>query len=343
MIAYYKPFSRRSNRMPRLDDSFINSVVYIYPSEQAARDGEKVGGTGFLIGVPLTEKPVPAWIYAVTNLHIITNMPHPVIRYNTKDGKIGTYPTEQGEWVQHPDGDDVAIHHIKLSTTNLKYSYIGLPELITKDFIDEWKVGEGDDVYMVGRFIHREGKDKNIPTVRKGIISSMDTEPFWNQEIGHEQESFLIETHSISGYSGSPVIVIIEPYHVRPNTGQFLSDMWYAKLLGVDWGHLIFKESVRNEFDEPIPEKLHVTSNSAIACVVPAWKIKEILDLPEQVEMRKKMTRDFLKKKSESAVQTDKADEEKENKSGLTKEEFEDALRKIARPLKKDDQEKKGT
>ena len=105
---------------------------------------------------------------------------------------------------------------------------------------------------------------------------------------------------------------------------------------------MIFREKVRDVFDEPIKEKYHVTSNSAIACVVPAWKIQDILDLKEQVEMRKEVAKKHLKKKAESSASPDRVDEQKENKSDLTKEEFEDALRKIARPLKKDDQAKKG-
>lgn len=38
--------------MPAVAPSYLDSVVYLYPSVDAARDGDPVGGTGVLVAVP---------------------------------------------------------------------------------------------------------------------------------------------------------------------------------------------------------------------------------------------------------------------------------------------------
>lgn len=332
--------------MPRLDDSFINSVVYLYPSEEDAKQGGKAGGSGFLFGMPMESNPVWKMIYVVTNLHVVANMPKAAIRINTQNGKTDILNTKRDQWINHPDGDDIVMLPIKVDKQFHKYSVINHENLITKEFIEKWNVGGGDDVYLVGRFINRDGKEKNLPSVRKGIIASIDTEPIRNGELQIDQESFLVESHSVSGYSGSPVIVIIEPLHLRPNKSTELTDNleWHARLLGVDWGHLVMKESVRDgSTSKPISENYYVNSNSAMMCVVPAWKIQDILDLEDQVEMRKKQDELIKKMIAESPTVADNAKEEEKVDDELTKEEFDAVLKKISRPLKKDDQGKKGT
>ena len=46
--------------------------------------------------------------------------------------------------------------------------YFALPDIIKR--LD---IGLGDDVQMVGGFVHHEGKKRNRPPVRSGIISLM--------------------------------------------------------------------------------------------------------------------------------------------------------------------------
>jgi hypothetical protein len=76
-------------------------------------------------------------------------------------------------------------------------------------------IGPGDDVFVVGRFINREGKQKNIPSVRFGNIAQMPGEPLFLDD-GKELECFLIEGRSISGFSGSPVFI-----HISPEAPEF--------------------------------------------------------------------------------------------------------------------------
>jgi len=74
-------------------------------------------------------------------------------------------------------------------------------------------------------------------------------------------------------------------------------------LLGIVWGHLILVdpdfEYVRDNQGEILPEKLKVRVNTGIMQVVPAWKIREILDLPELQEKRRLEEVELVKQKAE--------------------------------------------
>ena len=136
---------------------------------------------------------------------------------------------------------------------------------------------------MVGRFISHEGKQRNIPTIRFGNIAMMPLEPIKHPR-GHLQESFLVETRSLSGYSGSPVFVHILPFSKRPAVEGWSTEKgpW---LLGVDWGHISSYEKVlkknKDEYgnDVPLKEGWRVRTNSGMTGVVPVWKLIELLDL----------------------------------------------------------------
>ncbi len=292
--------------MPRIDDSFIDSVIFIYPSKQAAFDGEKVGGSGVLIGVPLEENSSYKLVYAVTNAHVALNPnnPSPVIRVNTKDNNFDIIETTQDQWHRHPLGDDLAIMPIRLKSQFHKFNYTKREGLITREFINEHNIGPGDGVFLIGRFIHHEGKKQNLPLVRRGIISLMDKEPIRNHFTGLAQDSIVVETRSIGGYSGSPVIVIVEPLSHRPHTSD-LSLNWHARLLGIDWGHIQIHEPVIDQSGNKHPDKWQVQTNSAMTCIVPAWKIEDLLELEEMVEIRKEQAKKITQLKKLESISSE--------------------------------------
>jgi hypothetical protein len=76
-------------------------------------------------------------------------------------------------------------------------------------------VGPGDEVFMVGRFVSREGKEKNTPAVRFGSLAMVPRESFGEEQVS-SGEHFLVNCRSIFGYSGSPVFVFIDPTLPRP-------------------------------------------------------------------------------------------------------------------------------
>ena len=147
--------------------------------------------------------------------------------------------------------------------------------------MSEHNIGPGDDVCMVGRFVNRDGVQKNSPSVRSGVISIMHQEKV-PHPLGHDQETISVEMRSIGGYSGSPVFVIIPPFSVRHDNGPQSNTSSFMALLGVDWGHVQTREPVRiNEKGDKHSGGLFVEYNAGMANVVPAWRLAALLDIPQ--------------------------------------------------------------
>ena len=97
------PF-RQKAAVPRINDSFLDCVLYLYPSYKDADEGTGIGGTGFITVVP-TEglKQNFYFPYVVTNKHVIENG-NTVIRMTTRDGKKHIIETDERDWSFHPNG-----------------------------------------------------------------------------------------------------------------------------------------------------------------------------------------------------------------------------------------------
>ena len=204
----------RRGSMPRIHNQFLECSVYLYPSKEAAEKGERAGGSGFLISI---KAAVEGWthIYAVTNSHVIREGNSPVIRLNTQSGETDVLEYEQDAWIHHPDGDDIAVCPLDFPAAQFVVRFIDRDKVfVTPNRIRFFDIDIGDGTFMVGRFSNHEGKQRNTPSVRFGNIAMMPDEPIKHPR-GHMQESFLIESRSIGGYSGSPVFVHIPNYETR--------------------------------------------------------------------------------------------------------------------------------
>ena len=207
--------------MPALHPGLINTAFYIYPSKDDAKNSAEFGGTGFLFGIQSDVAPNLWFTYAVTCWHVIRNHPNPVIRINTRDGKYDTIETKSDDWIRHPNGDDVAILRLSFGAKhNYLYGQFTLDHLVTDELIKTLSVSPGDEVVMIGRFRVHAGRKKNIPAFMFGYISMMPDEPIYNPETDLEQDSYLVEMRSISGFSGSPVILWIPPLSPRPTSAR---------------------------------------------------------------------------------------------------------------------------
>jgi hypothetical protein len=95
--------------MPRISDVVQDSVIYLYPSADAARNGEHAGGTGLLVGWVESGVETPLeHVYAVTCAHVIEDG-GPVIRLNTKDGDWDVIELDKADWYQEPNDVDLAV------------------------------------------------------------------------------------------------------------------------------------------------------------------------------------------------------------------------------------------
>ena len=362
MLIYYRPslsdfvsvywkecISGRGNRyriwspaMPRIDDLLLRSVFYIYMSKDDAVQSQLDSATGFFVGIPC-ETGVAT--YAITNRHIIEHeaMETPTLRVNSIGGGIDTIETAREKWRFHPLGSDLAICLIELGPT-IAFASLGLDFFPSFEFMKTKNIGVGDDVFMIGNFQTRGGRTTNLPMVRFGNIAQMPVEPMMNPHTGLEEESFIVEMRSASGFSGSPVIVFIPWLSNRMTRQEVVSTpTWhppepdYQMLLGIDWGHIRTKEKLYAADGKPLPDGESIWINSAMAGVVPSWKLTEMLFSEEEVEMRRKEDERKKKKREQSEISVDFDGEKKKDDKELTQEKSEDVLKKISRPLKKGD------
>lgn len=255
--------------MPRIDDQIIECAVYMYRDGRSATEGARTGGSGFLAGVRIENRD---FVYAVTNRHVVRDG-FAVIRLNTVVGTTAIVDASAQPWYMH-DTEDVAITRIQL-TDEHRIRVIPESVLITEEEIRHNNIGPGNHIFMVGRFINLEGRQQNTPALRFGTIAIMPIEPFRNP-LGHDTRGYVVEMHSISGYSGSPVFIHILPFEGRPMAGMLIygykGESFGPKLLGIDWGHIPGSGTVEN---------------SGMSAVVPVSALRTLLNRDDVAAARR--------------------------------------------------------
>jgi hypothetical protein len=176
-------------------------------------------------------------------------------------------------------------------------------------------------------------------------------EPIRQRHRARDQESFLVDMRSHPGFSGSPVIVYYEEpgwRNVPPPPPDIPDDpQAYAKwqvdrlaerdmsgmmgrqwLLGIDWGQLPVAEDVYDSAEQ----KLGQRPSSGMAAVVPAWKIRDVV---EAFEMTRQKDEEQLRANEEFAgeLHTETPDEDEFGR-------FEDLTRKLVNTPKTESDEK---
>lgn len=258
--------------MPRIQDAYLRSVVYLYSSADDARSGKDTGGTAFTVSVKAPHSEL-RWWYWVTASHCVGNQPTLHARMNLQGGGTALYEIGKEEWHAHPNGDDVAACRVPDGDFSGAVA-IGAAVFVNQEKISKFNIGPGDETFLVGRFFGHSGKNRNLPCARFGNIASMaDGAELVQFKDGRLAECFLVDVRSLNGFSGSPVFVHIPPFSTRKMDEYMdLTDSFTA-LLGVDTGHLNLP--LRSDgMGQPTPQ------NSGISTVVPAWKIHEVLELP---------------------------------------------------------------
>jgi hypothetical protein len=243
-----------SESCPVSNDTILDCSIFLYRSEEDALAGADYGASGFLVGVPI-EPVFNHWaLYAVTNSRVIEDG-YPVVRLNSKEGGLKTIPLDVNSWIHHPDGDDVAIASIALDRETHKFKYLDTDEkgsfFITETSMVDLRLGAGDETFMIDRFGGRDEKQSNRPVARFGHFASATPELINQGDDRRQflQESFLVETHSIPGFGGSPVFVSIpadridapsspEPKARYREHVRKLGLGSRERFLGIDWGNL---------------------------------------------------------------------------------------------------------
>jgi len=306
--------------MPRIPPNVLKCVFYLYHTRKDAKASHDPQGTGFLVGVPLSKYSDDVALYAVTAWHMAAdesdrdNPAAPVIRLNRKDGKCAVLPFKPSDWRYLPNLD-IAVAPIA-DYSALDVLCISTNTILSPRKVDRSDINVGDDVFMMGLFIDHEGGPKNVPAARFGNISMMpNLEAPLPQGKLAPVEAFVLDLHSRTGYSGSPVFVYrtfgsdlnvpIEK-HFRLeleggglDVGRSLRDPRYRnpeinirveheaifELLGLHYAQ--FPEEIEASDGTPI------TGLSGMTCAIPAWRILDVLSLPEFVEQRERMAKEL--------------------------------------------------
>lgn len=159
------------------------------------------------------------------------------------------------------------------------------------------EIGAADDVFMVGRFVDYDGIETNVPALRFGHISIADAQI--EQHSGYRGRSIVVDMHSRSGFSGSPVFVYrtIGSHFYDFQPGRFLTGGGhFLSLLGMHWGQFPEAWELRTgakrktkKHSSLITGGQYVEGLSGMTCVIPAEHIREVLNLPELAAMREQV------------------------------------------------------
>lgn len=292
--------------MPKLPPRILSSSFFLYPNSDDARAGKKFGGTGFFVGIPSQADPERmTCIYGVTNWHVACREGCSVVRVNRKDGDPAIFDYGPEDWVFIPGDDDIAVIELPLNINEHRFAYVSTDQFLTQAEVSQKKagrVGVGDDVFMIGRFIDHDGVQRNNPSARFGNISML---PDGNikRPNGSFLPSFCVDMHSRTGYSGSPVFV----YRTLGNNfavGDIDLGDRFLLLLGIHWGQFPEYWEIKDRKDVPntfrrealVTEGNYVEGLSGMTCVAPAWKLMELLEIDKLKKRRAIIEQKFLEK-----------------------------------------------
>ena len=292
------PFTRTmSLGMPRIPPKVLNGVVYLYKTRADAEASSEKGGTGFFVALP-SVVPGTGYVYIVTNWHVAVDKGFSVVRVDRVDGKPDIFEFDPSDWFYTSEYDiAVIVAPIEITGETHNIAFIDISSFLTKELKEREKVGPGDDAFMVGRFVDHQGSNQNVPAVRFGHIS-MDPAPVV-QPNGVAADTYCLDVHSRSGYSGSPVFVYRTPgYDLEERLGSGLEAKFLfsgtnlLRFLGIHWGQFpeiwevtdrgkVINESIGENHEHLITDGRFIKGVSGMTCVLPAWTIAEVLDMPE--------------------------------------------------------------
>lgn len=267
-----------------VDPYYLNSTVFLYPSEESAMRGEAAGGCGCLIGTPSRHAP-HFYPHVITNAHVVDHG-HRFVRLNKADGDVVVLKTKPEDWTLSID-DDLAVLPTYFPPRTLAVS------IFTDTFLDEsckvdgWPIYPGDEVLFYGRFVGYDGKERNRPVMRFGNVAMLPDSNATVRVNDRDQVAFLVECRS---FSGSPAFVRLADSRL-PAPGSSSPAGWIprgTKFLGIDCGHFPFWSSVYAEKTKSSSRHpgMFVETNSGIAVVIPSWRVLNALNHESVVSQR---------------------------------------------------------
>jgi len=279
--------------MPALAPHYDKVVFYLIGIHRDT-GGRVPIGTGVLV-CRQSDSRHALHIYGVSAHHAIKDSV--AIRLNNQLGHFVDIDIDAGEWTFMPNWDDLAAVDLTryLLPSNFDFAVVDDSEILAESFAPAIRVGE--DGFMLGLFVPQPGETRNVPAARFGCVSILaSTNNPVEQGNKIKRPSYVFEMHSRPGYSGSPVFVYRTPAHLlgwldkNGNAGAINGPGTFLRLLGIHSGQ--FRDSVEVELngnyivtqESGEPDTALVPSSMTV--IVPAYRIKELLDLPNFINAR---------------------------------------------------------
>lgn len=300
----YFVWERREGWM-RVSERARRSVVFI-GSQVHEHAPFYPHGTGFMCA---SDDEGFTFQYIVTAGHVIDGMGENIcIRANVQEGGTEIVRTKKADWYRHPGTNprryvDVAVCPVMMKQTIFDITHAHLThDVLTDAALAENRVGIGDELFVIGLFTQHGGEERNIPIVRSGTIAAMMEEPISTPD--GFMDGYLIETHSIGGLSGSPVVMHFGGDRIIDDPAFAGSDHNPRHfLLGFVHGHFV----IENPQDAVVEkDKTAGKINTGIGIVVPISKVIETVNQPALAAERKKVV-DRIRKDARSRIEMDSA------------------------------------
>jgi hypothetical protein len=319
-----------------LDFSYPKAIVFIvgeYEKDGVTHEG--IVGTGWIVGLRFSDETVKRrFLYVVTAAHVVRPLIQSWVQINKKDGTVARLRVPQ--WYEHPSNDyadDVATIYAPLDPSIYDFAVIPYENFVKENL----RPNIGARVYFIGLLGYiSEMAEKNIPMVRSGSIGAVSQSgipikiaPGTTIKVtGH-----LIDCRSFQGFSGSPCFIQTDSIGIF-GKGPDATVEWSGEtvLIGMLIAHFDVDRPAALTGDfASMTGNVAVPLNTGVGVVLPAQKIRETLN--QEILMRDRQAKEEkykdLKNKEDEIAAT--ADSGEFGEPILTKETFEDVLKKASR------------
>jgi hypothetical protein len=279
---------RRDEKM-HIDNQFIHCAAFL--GMTTTDDRFSIHGTCFFLR---TEENDLIFTSLISAKHVVRDYfalrpgRSLAVRVQRKTGLMPKqFDTGPGDWIDHPDAKvDIAVCEVPWRMWNedddLEIIALTVPDFtqLERD-LSQSGFGLGSEIFIPSAYIHVPGETQNIPVVRFGRVAAMPSEPLW--VLSPTPPAFLMETRSLGGMSGAPVLFHTDPYRMGPrqsaptDPGNSTLRTYPAFLIGIHIG--TYPGQFRSDWTEDIvgaDERF----NSGISIVLPVAQITEAVNQP---------------------------------------------------------------
>jgi hypothetical protein len=280
---------RRAAKM-QIEDETLHCVAFLGVDTEA---GFFACGTCFFVQV--IEKDM-AFVYAITASHVIGSAHGETIsvRVQRTSGAPRTFRTLNSDWMTHPDSTvDICLYPVDLvkwdTDDDLHIVALTWPSMaMTIAEAEQCGFGIGSDIFIPNVFTAALGEKQNLPVVRFGHVAAMAIEPI--RFASPKRPAYLIETRSLGGMSGSPVIFHTDParkgrrkpFKREADTGLLITPYFLVGILKGNWSGSYIDDFVGTD-------NMHSDAefNSGLSVVLPVIDILEAIYQPRLCEQRR--------------------------------------------------------